>query len=69
MRESQSETTRIHAHLLREVIELRDGRLWISATELCLDSAELQYLINYNMFLLFNPSYVASLRCTVDFLV
>jgi hypothetical protein len=46
-RESQSETTRTHAQLLREAIELRDGRLQFSGTELCLDSTELQHLINY----------------------
>jgi hypothetical protein len=46
--ESQSETTRTHAQLLREAIELRDGRLQFSATESYLhDSIELQYLINY----------------------
>jgi hypothetical protein len=46
-RELQSEITRTHSQLLREAIELRDGRLKFSDTELCLDSIELQYLINY----------------------
>jgi hypothetical protein len=46
-RKLQSEITRTHSQLLREAIELRDGRLKFSDTELCLGSIELQYLINY----------------------
>jgi hypothetical protein len=47
-RELQSEITRTHSQLLREAIcFVIDGRLKFSDTELCLDSIELQYLINY----------------------